>query len=78
MASLSISRREFNLLRYFAEHQGSIVSRDELLLRVWGHQAGTFTRTVDVHVASLRQKLEIVPKKPEIITVPGIGYRVQI
>jgi len=74
-----LTAREFHLLRYFAEHQGVTVSRDELLLRVWGHQAGTFTRTVDVHVASLRQKLEVSSKKPEmIITVPGIGYRFQI
>jgi two-component system alkaline phosphatase synthesis response regulator PhoP len=76
---VNLTAREFHLLRYFAEHQGITLSRDELLLRVWGHQAGTFTRTVDVHVASLRQKLELVPKSPEmIITVPGIGYRFQI
>jgi two-component system alkaline phosphatase synthesis response regulator PhoP len=75
---VNLTAREFHLLRYFAEHQGMTVSRDELLLRVWGQQAGTFTRTVDVHVASLRQKLEHFPKKPEIIiTVPGIGYRFQ-
>ena len=75
---VNLTSREFHLLRYFAEHQGMTVSRDELLLRVWGQQVGTFTRTVDVHVASLRQKLEHFPKKPEIIlTVPGIGYRFQ-
>jgi DNA-binding response OmpR family regulator len=75
---VNLTAREFHLLRYFAEHQGMTVSRDELLLRVWGQQAGTFTRTVDVHVASLRQKLESTPKRPEIIiTVPGIGYRFQ-
>ena len=76
--AVNLTAREFHLLRYFAEHQGMTVSRDELLLRVWGQQAGTFTRTVDVHVASLRQKLEHLPKKPEmIITVPGIGYKFQ-
>lgn len=76
--SVNLTAREFHLLRYFAEHQGMTVSRDELLLRVWGQQTGTFTRTVDVHVASLRQKLESIPKRPEIIiTVPGIGYRFQ-
>jgi two-component system alkaline phosphatase synthesis response regulator PhoP len=75
---VNLTAREFHLLRYLAEHQGMTVSRDELLLRVWGQQAGTFTRTVDVHVASLRQKLEPIPKRPEIIiTVPGIGYRFQ-
>jgi len=73
-----LSAREFQLLRYFAEHQGITLSRDEILREVWGYEAGTFTRTVDVHVASLRQKLEKAPKKPEtILTVPGIGYKFQ-
>jgi two-component system alkaline phosphatase synthesis response regulator PhoP len=73
-----LTAREFHLLRYFAEHPGITLSRDELLREVWGHEAGTFTRTVDVHVASLRQKLEPFPKKPGIIiTVPGIGYKFQ-
>ena len=73
-----LTAREFELLRYFVEHQGTTLSRDELLREVWGHEAGTFTRTVDVHVASLRQKLERVPKKPEmIITIPGLGYKFQ-
>jgi DNA-binding response OmpR family regulator len=77
--TVNLTAREFNLLLYLAEHPGITISRDELLLRVWGHQSGTLTRTVDVHIASLRQKLETVPKKPEfIITVPGIGYRFQI
>ena len=76
---VSLTSREFHLLRYFAEHPGVDLSRDELLGQVWGHMAGTFTRTVDMHVASLRQKLEHFPKKPEmIITVPGVGYRFQI
>jgi two-component system alkaline phosphatase synthesis response regulator PhoP len=73
-----LTAREFHLLRYFVEHEGATLSRDELLREVWGHKEGTFSRTVDVHVASLRQKLEPSPKKPEIIvTVPGIGYRFQ-
>ena len=73
-----LSAREFQLLRYFAEHNGITLSRDEILREVWGYEAGTFTRTVDVHVAGLRQKLEKAPKKPElIITVPGIGYKFQ-
>lgn len=70
-----LTAREFQLLRYFAEHRGVTVSRNQLLREVWGHEAGTLTRTVDVHVASLRQKLERVPKKPELIlTIPGFGY----
>ncbi len=71
-----LSAREFQLLRYFAEHVGTTLSRDELLREVWGYDVATFTRTVDVHVASLRQKLESDPKRPEfIITVPGLGYK---
>jgi two-component system alkaline phosphatase synthesis response regulator PhoP len=76
---VNLTAREFHLLRYFMEHQGVTISRDELLREVWGHNSGTFTRTVDVHVASLRQKLEHFPKTPEmILTVPGIGYRFQM
>jgi two-component system alkaline phosphatase synthesis response regulator PhoP len=75
---VNLTAREFNLLRYFVEHKGVAISRDELLREVWGHNSGTFTRTVDVHVASLRQKVEDSPKNPEMImTVPGIGYRFQ-
>jgi two-component system alkaline phosphatase synthesis response regulator PhoP len=73
-----LTAREFELLRYFVDHPGTTLSRDELLREVWGHETGTFTRTVDVHVASLRQKLENVPKKPEmILTIPGMGYKFQ-
>ena len=61
------------------EHQEITVSRDELLQEVWGHHSSMLTRTVDVHIASLRQKLEESPKNPQIIlTIPGIGYRFQI
>ena len=73
-----LTAREFQLFRFFVEHQGVTLSRDELLREVWGHEAGTFTRTVDVHIASLRQKLERVPKKPEmILTISGLGYKFQ-
>ncbi|MGC2196419.1 MAG: response regulator transcription factor [Terriglobales bacterium] len=68
--------REFQLLRYLVQHAGIPLARDELLREVWGYEAGTFTRTVDVHVAELRRKLETNPKHPELIlTVPGIGYQ---
>lgn len=71
-----LTAREFRLLHYFVEHTETTLSREELLREVWGHSAGTFTRTVDMHVASLRQKLEPTPQKPTmIITVPGFGYR---
>jgi two-component system alkaline phosphatase synthesis response regulator PhoP len=73
---LLLSAREFQLLRYFVEHRGETVPRDELLRVVWGYSSAPSTRTVDVHVAWLRQKIEADPKKPEwIITVHGLGYR---
>jgi two-component system alkaline phosphatase synthesis response regulator PhoP len=73
---LALSAREFQLLRYFVEHRGAALSRDELLNEVWGYQAMPSTRTVDVHVAWLRQKIEANPKRPQYIqTVHGIGYR---
>lgn len=71
-----LSAQEFQLLRYFVERAGTTLSRDEILRQVWGYEAGTYTRTVDVHVASLRQKLEKDPKRPElIVTVSGLGYK---
>ena len=71
-----LSAREFRLLRYFAQNPGTTLSREVLLKEVWGYNEDTFTRTVDVHVGSLRQKLEKDPKQPAlIITVPGLGYK---
>jgi two-component system alkaline phosphatase synthesis response regulator PhoP len=73
---INLSAREFQLLHYFVDHPAMTVSRDELLKEVWGYSTETFTRTVDVHVFSLRQKLEKDPKRPELIlTVPGLGYK---
>jgi two-component system alkaline phosphatase synthesis response regulator PhoP len=73
---VNLSAREFQLLKYFIENSGVTLSRDEILREVWDYDAGTYTRTVDVHVGSLRQKLENDPKKPEwIITVSRLGYR---
>ena len=77
--AVNLTSREFQLFRYLVEHRGVTVSREELLEQVWGHIPGTLTRTVDMHIASLRQKLEASPKKPEmIITVPLMGYKFQI
>lgn len=73
---LDLSALEFKLLRYFIEHRGATLSRDELLNEVWGYDAMPSTRTVDVHVAWLRQKLEDNPKQPQLIlTVHGLGYK---
>ncbi len=76
---VNLTSREYQLFRYLVEHRGVTVSREELLEQVWGHIPGTLTRTVDMHIASLRQKLELQPKKPEmIITVPLMGYKFQM
>ena len=73
---VNLSAREFQLLRYFIEHRSATLSREELLKQVWGYSVDMYTRTVDVHVASLRQKLENDPKQPKhILTVQGIGYK---
>jgi two-component system alkaline phosphatase synthesis response regulator PhoP len=73
---VEVSAREFKLLRYFVEHRGAALTRDELLNEVWGYNAMPSTRTVDVHVAWLRQKLEDNPRHPQyILTVHGLGYK---
>ena len=77
-APVYLTAREFQLLRHLIERAGTTLSRTEILREVWGYEGGTFSRTVDVHIASLRQKLEDMPKKPKwIVTVPGLGYRFQ-
>jgi two-component system alkaline phosphatase synthesis response regulator PhoP len=73
---VDLSAKEFALLRFFIEQKGTTLSRRDLLVKVWGYDAETLTRTVDVHVATLRQKLEEDPKLPRhFITVRGLGYR---
>ena len=73
---VSLSVREFQLLKYLIENAGVTVSREQLLVDVWGYNGKIFTRTVDVHIASLRQKLEHDPKRPLFIqTVQRVGYR---
>ena len=74
--AIELTPLELKLLRYFLEHRGEVLSRDELLDNVWGYDAMPVTRTVDVHVASLRQKIEEQASHPELIlTVRGLGYR---
>ncbi len=73
---IDLSAKEFQLLRYFVEHKGATLSRDELLNEVWGYDAIPSTRTIDVHVAWLRQKLEPNARRPQyILTVHGLGYK---
>lgn len=73
---LEMSGLELKLLRYLIENRGALITRDELLDKVWGYQSTPTTRTVDVHIASLRQKIESHPAHPEfIVTVHRLGYR---
>jgi DNA-binding response OmpR family regulator len=75
-APLDLTQREFRILRYFIDHANEIVSRDSLLNDVWGYDSSAFTRTVDTHVARLRQKIESVPAQPKhLLTVHRVGYR---
>ena len=74
--AIDLSAREFLLLKYFLEHRGDAVSREQLLNDVWGYHAMPSTRTVDVPVAWLRQKIEPNPRHPQhLLTVHGIGYK---
>jgi two-component system alkaline phosphatase synthesis response regulator PhoP len=72
----ALGERECRLLRYLIERKGIVLSRDELLQEVWGYKSIPLTRTVDVHIAWLRQKIEDDPKNPQyIVTIHGQGYR---
>lgn len=73
---LELSAKEYQLLCYFITHQGEARSRDIILNDVWGYDAAPTTRTVDVHVARLRQKIEPNPRHPQhILTIHNLGYR---
>jgi DNA-binding response OmpR family regulator len=73
---LTLSAREFRLLQYLVKKQGVVVTRDELLDQVWGYSSYPSTRTVDNHIARLRQKIEKNLDAPEhILTVHGVGYK---
>ena len=73
---VELSAMELMLLRYFVSHRGQTLSREELLKAVWGYDHPPTTRTVDVHVASLRRKLENNPLHPEyILTIHRLGYK---
>ena len=73
---VELSAMEFKLLQFLIENRGAVHSRNQLLDEVWGYDAMPSTRTVDVHIAWLRQKLEDNPKYPQYIqTVHGLGYK---
>lgn len=73
---VDLTRREFQLLCYLIERPGAAIPRSELLRSIWGYDTGTFTRTVDTHIGSLRRKLEEDPAQPQfILTVLHVGYK---
>lgn len=73
---IDLSAREYRLLRYLVVKQGNVVTRDELLDEVWGYNSYPTTRTVDNHIARLRQKIEANVDEPQhILTVHGVGYK---
>ncbi|HMA19576.1 MAG TPA: response regulator transcription factor [Gemmatimonadaceae bacterium] len=76
---VALTPKEFDLLLALVRRRGAVASRLELLKEVWGHQAEVMTRTVDIHIAELRRKLEHDPSTPKhILTVWKAGYRLQV
>ena len=75
-ARIEFTTREFDLLRYFVQHTGQVVTREQILNEVWGYEEFPTTRTIDNFVAKLRQKIERAPHAPEhILTIHGSGYK---
>lgn len=75
-SAVQLASKEMQLLRYLIDHREKVLSRDELLTNVWDYQPTVTSRTIDVHMAWLRQKLEPNPQSPRHFhTVRGVGYR---
>jgi DNA-binding response OmpR family regulator len=73
---VALTKTEYRLLVEFADHPGMVLSRDQLLERVWGYEYLGDSRLVDAHVRRLRVKVETQPDEPTmIVTVRGMGYR---
>ena len=73
---VELSAREFRLLAFFASRRGEVVSRESLLDAVWETRGAPLTRTVDMHVAKLRKKIEPDPREPRhLLTIHGLGYK---
>ena len=73
---IELTPREFRILRYFIDHAEQVVTRESLLNHVWGYDSSAFTRTVDTHMARLRQKIESTPGEPRhLVTVHRAGYK---
>jgi len=76
--NLDLTQKEFDLLDFMTRNRGLVFSREQLLERVWGYDYTGGTRTVDVHIRWLREKIETNPAKPErLITVRGVGYKLE-
>jgi DNA-binding response OmpR family regulator len=73
--SVALNAQEYRLLKFLVENPDRVISRDELLNEVWGYETETTTRTVDVHVAWLRQKLKERRLPKHVVTVRGYGYK---
>lgn len=73
---INLTMREFDMMRLLIQRRGNVISRSQFLDEIWGYEKYPTTRTVDIHVAKLRQKLEPKPESPQfILTVHGIGYK---
>ena len=76
--AIALSPKEFDLLAFLAQNRRRAFSRDYLLDKVWGYEFGGDTRTVDVHIRWLRQKIEVEPSRPtRVLTVRGVGYKLE-
>lgn len=76
---IELTPKEFDILAYLAHHPGRVVPRAELVEAVWGQELSPTSRSLDVHVGRLRQKIESDPRNPELLaTVPGVGYCLQV
>jgi two-component system OmpR family response regulator len=77
-AALSLKPKEFDLLSLLASHRGRAFTREQILERVWGHDFFGETRTVDVHIRWIREKIQSYANCPQqIITIRGVGYRLE-
>lgn len=77
-SSLELTPKEFDLLAFLARNRGLVFSREKLLEKVWGYEYAGDSRTVDVHIRWLRQKIEADPSNPRhLITVRGAGYKLE-
>ena len=77
--AVALTPIEFRLLKYLNQHRGNIITREELLENVWSADGGMLSRTVDVHVAGLRKKIEEDPRYPRfLLTIKGAGYKLAL